>query len=122
MIFTCSLNLEEISEMVHMTCQATTVFLFLQRLFIIAKHEEINLITNRTGMSVSFAMATVLQKVKPTEMGLQCLIFYVPGTKPLEAILKAERTCWHAYFLISTRVLLIPNFYCVFTHKLQTAS
>lgn len=60
MIFTCSLNLEEISEMIHMTCQATTVYLFLQRLFIIAKHEEINLITNRTGMSVSFAMATVL--------------------------------------------------------------
>lgn len=75
MIFTCSLNLEEISVMAHRLCQAIAVFLFLQRLFIIAKHEEINLITNRTGMSVSFAMGTVLQQVKPTEKGAQCLIF-----------------------------------------------
>ena len=60
MIFTCSLNLGGIFETVHMTCQDISVFFPLQRLFIIAKHEEINLITNRTGMSVSFAMGTVL--------------------------------------------------------------
>lgn len=37
------------------------IFFALQRLFIIAKHEEINLITNRTGMVVSFAVRTVLK-------------------------------------------------------------
>lgn len=41
MIFTCSsFELEDISVTAHRLCQAIAVFLFLQRLFIIAKHEE----------------------------------------------------------------------------------
>lgn len=62
-IFTCSLNIGEISEMVHMTYPALCVF-FLQRLFIIAKHEEINLLANRSGMSVSFAVRTAFARGK----------------------------------------------------------
>lgn len=40
------------------------VFFFLQRLFIIAKHEEINLLANGSGMSVSFAVRTAFARDK----------------------------------------------------------
>lgn len=62
--------------MAHMTSQAVTVFFFpqrkiiTQRLFIIAKYKEINLITNKTGVSVSFAVGTVLIQVRPAAKGL----------------------------------------------------
>lgn len=50
------------------------------------------------------------------------MLFYVPETKPLEALLKAERACLHAYFQTRFGVSLVPNFHCAFTHTLQAAS